>query len=181
MFIELYNNLISKNYKNKNQLFKMIKEVLENNDYQNDKNKLEKEKQNIQDKLLELVDMKLEKVIDKDTYVLKEKELKESLDSINCKLQDIEKSNNESKNVYDRLKEIEKIINEPTTLTEFNREVFHTIVEKIIVGEVSENGEVKPNVIRFVLKTGTEYKTILNNNRNKNVSLSTNDRRFTNT
>lgn len=181
MFIELYNNLISKNHKDKNHLFKMIKEVLENNDYQNDKNKLEKEKQNIQDKLLELVDMKLEKVIDKDTYVLKEKELKENLDSINCKLQDIEKSNNESKDVYDKLKEIEKIINEPTTLTEFNREIFDTIVEKIIVGEVSENGEVKPNVIRFVLNTGAEYRTLLNNNRNKNVSLCTKARRNVNT
>lgn len=108
-------------------------------------------------------------------------ELKERLDSINCKLLDIEKSNNENKDVYDKLKEIEKIINEPTILTEFSREIFDTIVEKIIVGEISENGEVKPNVIRFVLKTGTEYKTILNNNRNKNVSLCTKDRRFTNT
>ena len=112
---------------------------------------------------------------------LKEKELKESLDSINCKLQDIEKSNNESKDVYDKLKEIEKIINEPTTLTEFNREIFDTIVEKIIVGEVSENGEVKPNVIRFVLNTGAEYRTLLNNNRNKNVSLCTKARRNANT
>ena len=181
MFIELYNNLISKKYKNKNYLFKMIKEILENNDYQNDKNKLEKEKQNIQDKLLELVDMKLEKVIDKDTYILKEKELKESLDSINCKLQDIEKSNNDNKDVYDKLKEIEKIINEPTSLTEFNREIFDTIVDKIVVGEVSETGEIKPNVIRFILRTGAEYKTITNNNRNKNVSLCTKDRRFINT
>lgn len=114
-------------------------------------------------------------------YVLKEKELKENLDSINCKLQDIEKSNNESKDVYDKLKEIEKIINEPTTLTEFNREIFDTIVEKIIVGEVSENGEVKPNVIRFVLNTGAEYRTLLNNNRNKNVSLCTKARRNANT
>ena len=177
MFIELYNNLISKKHKNKNHLFKMIKEVLENNDYQNDKNKLEKEKQNIQDKLLELVDMKLEKVIDKDTYIIKEKKLKESLDSINCKLQDIEKSNNESKDVYVKLKEIEKIINEPTTLTEFNREIFDTIVDKIVVGEVSETGEEKPNVIRFILRTGKEYKTIINNNKNKNVSLCTKDRR----
>ena len=114
-------------------------------------------------------------------YVLKEKELKENLDSINCKLQDIEKSNNESKDVYDKLKEIEKIINEPTTLTEFNREIFDTIVEKIIVGEVSENGEVKPNVIRFALNTGAEYRTLLNNNRNKNVSLCTKARRNANT
>ena len=180
MFIELYNNLICNNHKNKTRLFQMIKEVLENNDYQNDKNKLEKEKQTTQDKLLELVDLKLEKVIDKDTYMLKEKELKENLDSINCKLQDIEKANNENKDVYNRLKVIEKIINEPTILTEFNRETFDTIIDKIVVGEVSENGEVIPNVIRFVLKTGKEYKTTINNNRSKNVSLSTKDRRFTN-
>ena len=177
MFIELYNNLICNNHKNKTRLFQMIKEVLENNDYQNDKNKLEKEKQTTQDKLLELVDLKLEKVIDKDTYMLKEKELKENLDSINCKLQDIEKANNENKDVYNRLKVIEKIINEPTILTEFNRETFDTIIDKIVVGEVSENGEVIPNVIRFVLKTGKEYKTTINNNRSKNVSLSTKDRR----
>ena len=178
MFIELYNNLICNNHKNKTRLFQMIKEVLENNDYQNDKNKLEKEKQTTQDKLLELVDLKLEKVIDKDTYMLKEKELKENLDSINCKLQDIEKANNENKDVYNRLKVIEKIINEPTILTEFNRETFDTIIDKIVVGEVSENGEVIPNVIRFVLKTGKEYKTTINNNRSKNVSLSTKDRRY---
>ena len=78
-----------------------------------------------------------------------------------------------------KLKEIEKIINEPTILTEFNREIFDTIVDKIVVGEVSETGEVKPNVIRFILRTGAEYKTITNNNRNKNVSLCTKDREFT--
>lgn len=79
-----------------------------------------------------------------------------------------------------KLKEIEKIINEPTILTEFNREIFDTIVDKIVVGEVSETGEVKPNVIRFILRTGKEYKTIINNNRNKNVSLCTKDRKITN-
>ncbi len=80
-----------------------------------------------------------------------------------------------------RLKEIEKIINEPTSLTEFNREIFDTIVYKIVVGEVSETGEIKPNVIRFILRTGAEYKTITNNNRNKNVSLCTKARRNANT
>ena len=80
-----------------------------------------------------------------------------------------------------KLKEIEKIINEPTILTEFNREIFDTIVDKIVVGEVSETGEVKPNVIRFILRTGKEYKTIINNNRNKNVSLCTKARRYANT
>ena len=89
----------------------------------------------------------------------------------------------ETKLIYSYIytKGFERIINEPTTLTEFNREIFDTIVDKIIVGEVSETEEEKPNVIRFILRTGKEYKTIINNNRNKNVSLCTKDRRFTNT
>lgn len=177
IFVEFYNNLICDNH---NKLFKMIKEVLENNDYQNDKTKLQMEKQKIQNKLLELVDMKLDNVIDKDTYILKEKELKDNLDNINYKLQDIEKINIENKDIFNRLKVIEQIINEPTILTEFNRDIFDTIVDKIIVGEICGNGDINPNVLRFVLKTGKEYKTLVNNNRNQKVSLSTKDRKFTN-
>ena len=35
---------------------------------------------------------------------------------------------------------------------------FNNLVEKIIVGEKDENGNINSNVIRFVLKIGSEYK-----------------------
>ena len=50
------------------------------------------------------------------------------------------------------------MINVPLSLKEFDREAFDSIVEKVIVGEIDENGDINPNILRFVLKVGSEYK-----------------------
>lgn len=50
-------------------------------------------------------------------------------------------------------------------ITEFDREVFDILVEKVIIGEINENGEKNPYVISFVLK----------NKNGKNNSLSDED------
>ena len=70
-------------------------------------------------------------------------------------------SNEDNKNISTKIKEIEKIINIPCTLTEFDENTFENFVEKIVVGEVLKNGEKDPNVIRFILKTGSEFKIAL--------------------
>ena len=49
-------------------------------------------------------------------------------------------------------------MNEPTSIKEFDKETFDSIVERIILGEIDENGNSNPNVVRFILRTGTEYK-----------------------
>ena len=53
-----------------------------------------------------------------------------------------------------KIKEIEKIVNAPTCIKEFDKETFDSIVERIIIGEDSNDS----NVVRFILKTGMEYK-----------------------
>lgn len=74
------------------------------------------------------------------------------------------KSNN--KNISNQLKEIEKVLNAPKTIKDFDDETFNSLVEKIIVGEKDENGNINPNVIRFILKIGTEYTYQINGNKN---------------
>ncbi|MGM9882446.1 MAG: hypothetical protein ACI31S_06380 [Bacilli bacterium] len=49
-------------------------------------------------------------------------------------------------------------MNEPTSIKEFDKKIFDSIVERIMLGEIDENGNSNPNVIKFILKTGTEYK-----------------------
>lgn len=66
------------------------------------------------------------------------------------------------------INEIEKIINVPCTLTEFDENTFENFVEKIVVGEVLQNGEKDPNVIRFILKTGSEFKIALTSQQRTN-------------
>ena len=49
-------------------------------------------------------------------------------------------------------------MNEPTSIKEFDKETFDSIVERVILGAIDENGNSNPNVVRFILKTGEEYK-----------------------
>ena len=65
----------------------------------------------------------------------------------------------QNKDISKQLKNIEKIIyEEEQPLKEFDDVKFENIVEKIIIGEKGANGNVNPNVVRFVLKIGTDYK-----------------------
>ena len=102
--------------------------------------------------------MGLDGIIDKDTYISKEKEMKKQLND--CENKKAELIDLKSKNniVSKKIREIEKIVNAPTSIKEFDKETFDSIVERIIIGEVDEDGNSNPNVIRFILKTGIEYK-----------------------
>lgn len=67
---------------------------------------------------------------------------------------ELEKINN---NISKKLIEIEKIVNAPKTIKEFDKETFDSIVERVIIGE-DENGNFVSNDVRFILKTGMEYR-----------------------
>lgn len=65
----------------------------------------------------------------------------------------------QNKDLSKQLKSIEKIIYEEEQLIEeFDDVKFDNLVEKIIIGEKDKDGNVNNNVIRFILKIGTEYK-----------------------
>ena len=134
----------------------------------------------LQDKLLKLIDMRLDESITKEIYDLKEKEIKAKLSNLDEKITELEKLKQESNNISNKIKEIEKIVNVPCTLTEFDENTFDNFVERIVVGEVLENGEKDPNVVRFILKTGSEFKIALANQdiKTSNVSFESKERAY---
>lgn len=161
MFVELYNNIIKNKHKTKELLLNTIKNVINDNDYQKTINEIENNKKSLQDKLLKLVDMRLDNSITKEVYDLKEEEIKTKLSNLDNELKELQKLNDDNKNISTKIKEIEKIVNVPCVLTEFDENTFENFVEKIVVGEILQNGEKNPNVIRFILKTGSEFKITL--------------------
>ena len=102
--------------------------------------------------------MQLDGIIDKDIYIKKEQEIKFQITEIETKITELLNLKNTNNDISNKIKEIEKIMNEPTSIKEFDKEVFDSIVERIILGETDEDGNSNPNVVRFILKTGTEYK-----------------------
>ena len=170
MFVELYNLIVKNKHKTKEKLLEAIKSTLKEENYQKEIDKLDIELDKLNNKLSKLVDMRLDGVIDKDIYIKKEQEIKLQITDIDNKkleLLELKKNNN---NISKRIIEIEKIVNEPTSIKEFDKETFDSIVERIIIGEVDESGNSNPYVVRFVLKTGTEYKCE-NNRINTSVSF----------
>ena len=158
MFLELYNSIVQNKHKTRDKLLKAIKTVLKDENYQKEINKLDIDLKNLNDKLSKLVDMKLDNIIDKDIYLKKEQEIKLKINEFEIKKEELLNLKNKNSNISDKIKKIEKIVDEPVMLKEFDKETFDSIIERIIIGEVDENGNSNSDTVRFILKTGEEYK-----------------------
>lgn len=172
MFIQIYNHIIEKKHKTKDKLLNAIKDTLNNNDNKIKLDKLNKQKETLQKRLSNLLDMKLDDYENKGLYDDKENEIRDNLKQVMNQIQEIEIINTNNKNISKQLEVVEEILNTKKTIEDFDRETFENLVEKIIVGEKDSEGNVIPNIVYFVLKVGTEYKYEINGN--EIVSLRTN-------
>lgn len=105
--------------------------------------------------------MKLDDYDNKERYYKKGKEITEQIQRIVNDINEyqcLEQVNNE---ISSRLQQVEEIINIPHVLKEFDRDVFDSAVDKMIIGEIDENGNKNSRIIRFVLNTGEEKPFIL--------------------
>ena len=158
MFVKVYNSIIEKKHKTRDKLINAIKETLASEDNNIELNKLHNEKQTLQKRLSNLIDLKLDDIENKDIYIEKEKEINNRIKVLNEQIERLEYRNKQNKDISIQLKSIEKIIyEEEQSIKEFDDIKFENLVEKIIIGEKDINGNVNPNIVRFVLKIGTDY------------------------
>ena len=58
--------------------------------------------------------------------------------------------------IKERLESFRRLLKSKQLITEFDRAVFESLVEKVIIGGVSEDGTVDPAKITFIYKSGDE-------------------------
>ncbi len=173
-FVMIYNNIIKNKHKTKEVLLKAIKDVINDNDYQDKLNNLLTEKETIEKRLSKIIDMELDDDLDrKILFIQKEKELLEQLNTVKNKISHYEMLLAENKGLSKQLKSIDEYFDNFKELKTFNREAFENMIECIIVGDYDEDGNKLPRVARFVLKTGKEYKFELSNNSSDSNSNNT--------
>lgn len=159
MFVKVYNSIIEKKHKTRDKLINSIKETLTSEDNNTELNKLYNEKQTLKKRLSNLIDLKLDDIENKDIYIEKEKEINNRIKVLNEQIDRLEYRNKQNKDISTQLKNIEKIIyEEEQPIEEFDDIKFDNLVEKIIIGEKDINGNINPNIVRFILKIGTDYK-----------------------
>lgn len=172
IFVYIYNKLIEKKHKTKEQLFEIIKDTLVNGSADEILKRLIFEKEKLEKRLSHLIDLKLDDYNNAYIYEQKEKEINASLKEINEKIQHYSKNNKDNKKLESRLAKIESIINQNTTITEFDEELFKELVKKIIIGEYDDSGNFNQNVIKFVLNIDNEYSFEIKKNEKNRVANS---------
>lgn len=106
----------------------------------------------LESKRKKLADMLLDDKITKEAYDAKYNELTRKINQTKGE-RSLYASNVEAqKHVSQRMREIRTCIAEADMLDKFDRVVFESIVEKIIVGNMNEDGTVDPYKLTFVLK-----------------------------
>ena len=157
-FIESYRLLCSDNKDVLEEFIQRVEHTLSESTIKKRLEKIDRDITSTENKKKTLLDMRLENQIDNPTYQVKLEELDEKLEKLLNERTGLEQQQSEEKQLHARTMEFKKLLEKNQVLEVFDRAVFESIVEKVIVGEINEKGEKDPYKLTFVYKTGISNK-----------------------
>ena len=155
-FVQGYRILCNNNKKVVEDFLKKIENILKENTTETVVNKLEKDKEKINKKLDNLLNLNLEGRINKEQYTLKFDELNTELLKVEQKIQNLLKDTNRNESIKHRLNKFKSLFKDMEIMKNFDKDVFECLINKVIIGETLEDGTINPYTIRFICKNGTE-------------------------
>ena len=155
-FVRAYNALCTYDGEFINGFLEHVKAGLQNNDTDRELKNLNKKIARLKERKSSLVDMRLDDKIDEEIYQIKIAEVNEKMDGLLLQKQSLKDRQEEQQDINKRLSEFQKVISSKEVLKKFDRHVFESIIDRVIVGEKAENGEINPYKLKFIFKTGYE-------------------------
>lgn len=155
-FVQGYRILCNDNRKVVENFLEKIENILKENTTETMVTKLEKDKEKINKKLSNLVELNLEGRINKEQYTLKFDELNVELLRVEKKIQNLLKETNRTESIKQRLNKFKSLFKNINIMPKFDKDVFECLIDKVIIGETLEEGTINPYTIRFICKNGTE-------------------------
>lgn len=101
-----------------------------------------------------LLDSMLDGDIEKSIYNEKQKELDDSLQELEYKIKSCRNEMNEATDFEERIAKFRSLVNENADIEEFDRAVFESLIEYILVGGYDDEGCPDPYILTLVYKTG---------------------------
>ena len=153
-FVESYRLLCQNNKDVLDELIARTEETLSENNAGKQLVKIEKDIRTLEAKRAKLVDMRLEEVLDKETYESKYLDLTGQIEQLQAQHRDLQEAAETENTMKKRIAEFRKTLEQNNVLEEFDRYIFESIVEKVIVGGYDEEGRKDPAKLIFIYKTG---------------------------
>ena len=119
---------------------------------------LEKDISSIESKKSRLTDLLIDGKIEQEDYDEKKLSFQRKLHQITEEKAYLEENIGQQKNISKRMSQLRQTLENENALDEFDRIVFESIVEKVIVGGYDEEGNPTPYKLTFVLKCNQTLK-----------------------
>lgn len=117
---------------------------------------IEKKLSDVERKKKKLLNLMLDEQVDKPLFEsslcelgLEAVDLKRSIEELSLKLE-------HEKELTKRITNLKRALNSEVKMINFDRHIFESLIEKVIVGKILENGIVDPYNITFIYKTGLD-------------------------
>lgn len=153
-FVESYQLLCSDNKSIVDEFLTRVEQSLSDDNVIKQTDKLKREISALESKKTKLVDMRLEEIIEKSDYELKYQDISAKIELAHKQLEELQEADTARLNVKKRLADFKKALDENKVLTEFDRAVFESVVDHVLIGGYDEDGNKDPEMISFVYKTG---------------------------
>ena len=153
-FVEAYRLITHDNQEVLDEFLKKVKKALSE---ESDKEKLakaEKERAALEGKRKKLLQRYLDDSVEEDVYKDADRDLAMKIATVEQRIDYFENRVVNEDDLQKRLEEFKKTLSKNKTLEEFDRALFESIVEKVIVGGYDEEGNKDPYRITFIFKTG---------------------------
>ena len=153
-FVESYRLLCQNNKDVLDEFMKRTEEALSESNAGKRLAKAEKDIHALEVKKNKLVDMRLEDTIDKETYDRKYLDLSSQIEQLQKECESLQDAAETETTMHKRVAMFRQTLEQNEVLDTFDRHIFESIVEKVIVGGYDSDGNKDPYMIVFVYKTG---------------------------
>ena len=155
-FMESYRQVCHNNVEITNEFLKTVEEELKDNSLAKELKKITNQLDKVLKKEKDLVELRLNESISMDIYQDKYNEIAISKEKLLAEKRTLEVTLTDEKALKKRLEGFKKLLESNKYLEEFDRAVFESIVDKIIIGGTNDEGEIDPAMITIIYKTGNK-------------------------
>ena len=153
-FIESYKMLCADNKDVLDEFISRVEKTLSEDSAKDKVLKLQKSADNLQVKRKKLLENYLEGIVAQDIYEETDVGYERKLSDIKANLAMLEQQMQDEVSLKRRIADFKKALSKNGVLEEFDRGIFESIIEKVIVGGYDEDGNKDPYKITFIYKTG---------------------------
>ena len=155
-FLESFRLLYQNNDKIIDIFLRTVEEEISDNSLELELQSIDKELTKLKQQERDIIQLRLDGRISDDLYDEKFHAIMRKKEKLSDSRVKLEVSLRSDLGVKERLELFKKLLKSKQLITEFDRAVFESLVEKVIIGGVSDDGVIDPAKITFIYKSGDE-------------------------